>query len=375
MKVLHCPEIVGGNSQQLAKAERELGVESKSIVFKQTYYLYSADEVLLSQNAGRLRLEFSRWKLLFKAFFFDVIHYNFGQSIMPMGIHFRDERIANYPLAIRFFIHCYTHALEMFDVRLLKFFNKKIVVTFQGDDIRQGDYCRNNFEITFATHVSQNYYTHRSDLIKRRKVAKFNKFADRVYSLNPDLLYLLDSSAKFLPYSHISLDEWRISAATSNKIPVVLHAPSNREVKGTQFLLDAVKNLKKKGLEFEFILIEGMSNAEAREHYERADILVDQLLAGWYGGLAVELMALGKPVISYIRDQDLAFIPQEMRCELPIINANPTNIEDILGSWIANQKAALIERGLQSRAYVEKWHDPRKIAKEVCRDGYGAILK
>ena len=65
-----------------------------------------------------------------------------------------------------------------------------------------------------------------------------------------------------------------------------------------------------------------LSNKEARKRYETADILIDQLLAGWYGGLAVELMALGKPVICYIREDDLKYIPKEMRDELPIINAN-----------------------------------------------------
>lgn len=374
MKVLHCPEIVGGNAQQLAKVEREFGLNSKSIAFKQTQYAYPVDEILLQKNSGRLKLELARWKLLYKAFFFDVIHYNFGQSIMPMGIHFKDKIIASYPLFIRIFIHGYTHFVEMLDVRLLKFLNKKIVVTYQGDDIRRGDYCRNNFDITFATYVSDNYYTISSDLTKKRKVAKFNKYADQVYALNPDLLYLLDSRAKFLPYSHINLDDWKISTATPNKIPVVLHAPSNRNVKGTKFILDAVQNLRNKGLLFEFVLIEGMSNAEARRHYSRVDILVDQLLAGWYGGLAVELMALGKPVIAYIREQDLKFIPQEMADEMPIIHANPTNVEDVLESWITKEKSALSEWGLKCRSYVERWHDPRKIAMEVCRDGYGLIL-
>jgi hypothetical protein len=41
------------------------------------------------------------------------------------------------------------------------------------------------------------------------------------------------------------------------------------------------------------------------------------LFAGWYGGLAVELMALGKPVLAYIREEDLSFVDPQMRYELP----------------------------------------------------------
>ena len=78
-------------------------------------------------------------------------------------------------------------------------------------------------------------------------------------------------------------------------------------------------------LDFEFILIEGLSHSEARHLYQTADLLVDQLFVGWYGGLAVECMALGKPVICYIREEDLAFLPAQMRQDLPIINATAQN--------------------------------------------------
>ena len=75
------------------------------------------------------------------------------------------------------------------------------------------------------------------------------------------------------------------------------HAPSHRAVKGTNLIIDALNSLKKKGFSFELVLIEGLSNSEARKKYETVDVLVDQLFAGWYGGLAVEAMALGKPVL------------------------------------------------------------------------------
>jgi hypothetical protein len=64
-----------------------------------------------------------------------------------------------------------------------------------------------------------------------------------------------------------------------------------------------------------------MSNEAARRIYEKADLLVDQLLAGWYGGVAVEFMALGKPVVCYLRESDLRFLPEAMRRQIPIIRA------------------------------------------------------
>lgn len=367
MKILHCPEIVGGHAQQLARAERALGLDSQSIAFRQNYFRYKADEVLLPEGAGRWKLEMARWRLLWRALSFDVIHYNFGQSIMPSAIHFRDKKLAPYPLLVRLFFHAYSHALELFDVRLLKWLGKTIVVTYQGDDARQGDYCRKHFQITFANEVGEDYYSAVSDEMKRKRIAKFARLADKIYSLNPDLLHVLPRATRFCPYAHIDLYEWlEIKKGTDEMAtPVVLHAPSHQGVKGTRFILEAVAKLKSKGIAFDFMLIEGMSNSEAKKHYERADLLIDQLLAGWYGGLAVELMALGKPVICYLRDEDLCLIPNEMRADLPVINATPTTLEEILEYWLTEGRGELQKKGSISRRYVEKWHDPSKIAAEL----------
>jgi glycosyltransferase involved in cell wall biosynthesis len=102
--------------------------------------------------------------------------------------------------------------------------------------------------------------------------------------------------------------------------------------------------------------------------------LVDQLLAGWYGGLAVELMALGKPVISYIRQNDLTFIPDQMRQALPIINATPQTIYAVLKEWLTVRRGELPRYGEISRAYVERWHDPRRIAQRL-KEEYEAISR
>lgn len=375
MRVLHCPEIVGGHAQQLARAERELGIDSKSIAFRQNYFRYETDEVLIPDRAGRMRLEIARWKLLWRALSFDVIHYNFGQSIMPSAIHYRDGRLSGYPLIVRLFFHAYSHVLELLDVRLLKWVGKAIVVTYQGDDARQGDFCRQHFPITFATEVGEGYYDPVADEMKRRRITKFSRLADRIFALNPDLLHVLPGEARFCPYAHIDLRKWAAvgSGASQTATPVVLHAPSHQGVKGTRFILDAVERLKSEGILFEFVLVEGMTNAEARKQYERADLLIDQLLAGWYGGVAVELMALGKPVVSYLREEDLKFIPPDMRNDIPIINATPETIYEVLRYWLADGKSRLREVGSRSRIYVEKWHDPLKIAARM-KGEYECIL-
>ena len=69
--------------------------------------------------------------------------------------------------------------------------------------------------------------------------------------------------------------------------------------------MEAADRLQREGVPFDLELIENLPNAEATRRYRDADLVVDQLLAGWYGGFAVEAMALGKPVIAYLRESDL----------------------------------------------------------------------
>jgi glycosyltransferase involved in cell wall biosynthesis len=111
----------------------------------------------------------------------------------------------------------------------------------------------------------------------------------------------------------------------------------------------------------ELVLIEGISREEARQRYECGDVFVDQLLIGWYGSFGVEAMALGRPVLCYIRDSDLRFVPAEMAAELPIVRTTSLTLADDLRRVVLDA-ALRRDLGERGRAYVEKWHDPLKIA-------------
>lgn len=374
IRVLHCPHIIAGNAQNLARFERKLGLDSWSIALQANPYEYQCDEILTKAGDSLIKREYKRIPLFFKALFkFDIIHFNFGSTIFP--ISFRHHRLLKFSFPFFSIKALYFKLFEYKDLWLLKLFKKVIIVTYQGDDARQKDYCLNNFQISPALDVPPDYYSPGSDEKKRKNISVFDRYADLIYAVNPDLLYMLPERAQFLPYAHIDINEWKYIGLNSgvSRNPVVMHAPSHRGAKGTKYILDAVERLKQENIQFEFILVEGLPNAEARKMYEKADLLIDQLLAGWYGGLAVELMAMGKPVICYIREEDLKFIPAEMNKDLPLINATPDTIYSVLKEWLTVKKESLHEMGKKSREYVEKWHDPLKIAERLKAD-YEAIL-
>ncbi len=94
---------------------------------------------------------------------------------------------------------------------------------------------------------------------------------------------------------------------------------------------------------------------------------IDQINAGWYGGFAVECMSLGIPVISYIRESDLSSIPNLMKIQIPIINACPCTIKEVLKRCAQLTDLEYLEFSERHRNYVQEWHDPDRIALEVVR--------
>ena len=54
-----------------------------------------------------------------------------------------------------------------------------------------------------------------------------------------------------------------------------------------------------------------------------------------------------------------------MRKDLPIIRATPASICDTLREWLTTRRKELREMGRRSRDYVEKWHDPLRIAAKL----------
>ena len=110
------------------------------------------------------------------------------------------------------------------------------------------------------------------------------------------------------------------------------------------------------------MLVSGLKHEDAMKLYQRADLIIDQLMTGWYGGFAVEAMAMGKPVVAYVRGDDLCHVPADMSADIPIVNATPDTIEDALASVLARPDQ-LEQLGRKiARVYALRWHNPRTIA-------------
>lgn len=140
------------------------------------------------------------------------------------------------------------------------------------------------------------------------------------------------------------------AAAVGSPVRVV-HAPNHRQFKGTKYLEAAVDELRRQGIPIELVLVERVPNDQALLIYRTADIVFDQCLVGFHGYFALEAMALGKPVMCFIRHPDRYLLNHE---ECPIINVHRDQLKDALRRYATVDRSRLPEIGRLSRRYVER---------------------
>ncbi len=345
INVLHLRSSIGANAYNLAVGERKNGVSSTVMIDDPTMYSSQAD-IILKYNKNKYLSMIQ--KILFcikNSNRFDVIHYSWGSML----------------------IQARKYKLFGLDLRYFKKKGKIIAVTFQGSDARQARYSVDNYDTTFYTERDA-FEQKGDDERKASRIQFYDDNADLIYAINPDLLNVLPDRAKFRPYTKLQPEEWVPHYSNYDKEKtVILHAPTKRHVKGTDYIINAVERLKLEGYNLEFLLLENIPNDEVIECYKRADLVIDQLLVGWYGGFAVECMALGKPVMCYIRESDMKHIPAQMDKDLPIIRVKKETLYEKLKDVLDN-KESLATIAHRSRKFVEEWHDPKKIAQEIIAD-------
>lgn len=151
----------------------------------------------------------------------------------------------------------------------------------------------------------------------------------------------------------------------------IVHCPTNRELKHTALLIEAVAELAKEGLPVDLVLVEGKTWQESLEAKAGADIVFDQLAFG-YGCNSIEAWCMGKPVVSGADDWTLARMAHEWPA-IPFEEANERTLIDVLRAMVisAELREDAAERGL---AHVRRFHDERP-ALALLADLYVKAIK
>lgn len=334
LRILHAPSEIAGQMGAVTRAQRELGYTAHSCLYTHHWLGYEQSECTMLLKSGD---EWnSKWidDLRKLQFFmdsiskYDVFHFYFGRTLHPLH----------------------------YDLPVLKKHGKKMVMHYWGDDIRQKSIAeaRNRFMWESPTADEE---------AVRTRIRQVSGYIGTALVGNHDLAAYIDSYFERVVVirTAVELKEYvpTFPSVGNKRPPVIVHAPSDKNIKGTEFVVKAVDRLKRERA-LEFVLVHGVHHRQAREIYRGADIVVDQLRGGNYGVFAVECMALGKPVIGYIRDDTRGTFPEE----LPIVSANPETIYEQLKYLLENPELRH-DLGIRGRQYVEKHHDSLVIAQQL----------
>jgi len=301
LRVVHCPVNTAGVPWTNVQALRRRGVDARLVVFER-YALHPEADWSLDRRGGFLRRQSTQWRALSKLLpHTDVFHFYFGLTLVPQSLQFP----------------------------ILRALRKRSVLHYLGSDIRGKTPAQLAYGRKAGAQIVGSY-----DAV--RWVAE----------------------AEMIPPG-IDLGAIEPAPPSDRARPVILHAPSSRRRKGTEHVIAACE-----GLDADLQIVEGLRHDEAFERFRDADIVVDQLNAGWYGLFAIECMALGKPVVTFLHDEAVRRTEEAFGVQVPIVSAGAETLRERLRPLVADAS----ERrrvGAASRAYVERVHDVERIADRL----------
>jgi glycosyltransferase involved in cell wall biosynthesis len=340
MRVLHLPLNVASQITDTVRALCDIGVEARGLAFPGLITSNEAIEIIPDVNkkslGGFLRSTRERQRIVFEAIAWaDIVHW-YCRRGLPYALDLR-------------------HAQRL---------GKKMVVEYGGADIRIPEIEMADNPYYAEVWKAKLYeYKYESLHASRRHQQIFARYGAKVIIpydallpyVQPDLfpevtrikhrIYLAD----YIPH-YVDPQQRR---------PLVIHSPSRVHAKGTPAVLAAVEQLRTQH-DFEFTLVQHMPYLEARRLMESCDIYLDQFVLGAHGVAALEAMALGKPVVCYIKPA----LQQQYPPDLPIVNATKDTLTEVLASVLTDgQRRRLL--GEQGRAYVERYHDAHRLAREL----------
>lgn len=333
------------NVPTMSKAESLLGVQSHTLVFTNWFgieFTYDLSRFCRTKLAKAIvPFLILPWALAR----FDIFHFFADRGLLP-------------PLQ--------RHGFLRFELLLLRLLRKTVFVYTYGGDVRTQPLTRGLGPYNCCLHCPAPGRLCICDPGRgTRNLSLARRYTTALLAMGDMAEYTpgSDNSLFFWPLDLERIAYVGVSRSESSSMPVrIVHAANHRHFKGTDYLVRAVAKLCEEGLAVELKIVERMPNREALRVYAEADIFAEQFLIGFHGYTALEAMALGKPVVCFIRKREYLLAPDEC----PIVNADPDCLLDVLRELVMDpdRRRRLGELG---RAYVEKYYSIPAFAERLRR--------
>jgi glycosyltransferase involved in cell wall biosynthesis len=325
-----------------ARCDRLLGISAESVVLHQ-YYVTGAFDVNLARLAKwiasvdfRLYQAFCRVLLAVALLRYDFFHYFADRGFLPPEHDFGG-----------------IHPAEL---RALKAAGKRLYVFTYGADVRTRERTLQNgrWNMCAACPSPGTYCI--CDMQRAAEVfAGIGQTANAIVTMGDMSQYVPGS--RRLDYWPVDTDKLTFQPAPKDTVLRVAHAPNHPFFKGTQFLVDAIERLRAEGEDIELVKVQGVPNAQVLRLFASAAVIADQFIAGSFGYTMLEGMALGRPVLCFIRESQMPTAAEEC----PVINVTPDTLYETL-RWCLRNRDRLAELGTAARRYIERHHSLPAVA-------------
>lgn len=230
-----------------------------------------------------------------------------------------------------------------------------------GTEIRDPDRHMSRIPQSYYARAPREWTT-RVRAIVQSNAAALARLGVPVLVSTPDLL--LDvPTATWLPVV-VDVEGWSgTRPVLADAVPRVLHAPSRSvpPIKGTELVEPALRSLHDEGL-IEYVSAENLPHARMRELVSSVDVVVDQVVSGYYGVAAVEGMANGRLVVGYVADDVRALVADPV----PVVDVHDGDVAATIREVLADRGrfAALAATG---PIFARRWHDGQVSADVLAR--------
>lgn len=217
---------------------------------------------------------------------------------------------------------------------LKKIMRKKIIMEFNWSDVRKPNHSNQiNKFFKFWT-----WWYYNNDFIVDKKIKKIDKYTDKIivpyYELYYNVVWSISNQDKISVLYHIIdssfIFSWKI-IKNPNKIKII-HAPTNKWIKWSEYILKIVSELKNKFWNLEYEELTNIPRNTILEKINESDIVIDQLILWDFWVFSLESMYNNKITLCYLLDE----VKNKYPSELPIINVNINNLEKKLEEIILN---------------------------------------
>ncbi|QDO88521.1 hypothetical protein FNH13_09360 [Ornithinimicrobium ciconiae] len=144
--------------------------------------------------------------------------------------------------------------------------------------------------------------------------------------------------------------------------PVVLHAPTNPRLKGTDAVEQVLHRLEGEGL-VTYRRLQGVPNDEMPTFLQDADVVIDQIVLGNPATLTAEATAAGRLVIAHLLPhvRELMTRLDDESLAPPVVEADPATLEEVLREVIRD-RTAYSSLAAQGPAWARRNHDGTRAA-------------